>query len=141
MYIEIKTNKYPYNFLDLLKDNPLTSFPENIPEETLNQYGVYTVINTEVPAYDPRAHVLRESFPVKDGNIYKRNWSIENLPEDVASINQRQERNRLLQESDWTQTEDSPVDKNVWKTYRQALRDISVQPGFPYNVTWPELPT
>lgn len=36
---------------------------------------------------------------------------------------QRQHRNALLRESDWTQLDDSPVNKATWRTYRQALRD------------------
>lgn len=33
-------------------------------------------------------------------------------------------RNMLLKESDWTQVEDAPVDKQAWAEYRQALRDF-----------------
>lgn len=53
----------------------------------------------------------------------------------------RAERNRKLAECDWTQTLDSPTDKKAWAEYRQALRDITKQEGFPYNITWPEEPT
>ena len=35
-------------------------------------------------------------------------------------------RNDLLKKSDWTQTADSPVDREAWATYRQALRDFPV---------------
>lgn len=52
----------------------------------------------------------------------------------------RQDRNRRMAESDWTQLPDSPVDKAVWATYRQALRDVPVQAGFPWNVDWPTQP-
>lgn len=52
----------------------------------------------------------------------------------------RTSRNQLLNESDWTQVADAPVDKAVWATYRQALRDISTQTGFPWNVEWPVKP-
>ena len=45
-----------------------------------------------------------------------------------------------LAECDWTQVDDAPVDKTVWATYRQALRDISAQEGFPWTITWPESP-
>ena len=54
--------------------------------------------------------------------------------------NIRADRNRRLNESDWTQVEDSPVDKAAWATYRQALRDVPSQEGFPWNVNWPEQP-
>ena len=36
----------------------------------------------------------------------------------------RNHRDRLLKESDWTQVADSPVDREAWATYRQALRDF-----------------
>jgi hypothetical protein len=52
----------------------------------------------------------------------------------------RQSRSDRLADCDWTQVADSPVDKAVWATYRQALRDITTQDGFPWNVTWPDSP-
>jgi hypothetical protein len=52
----------------------------------------------------------------------------------------RGQRDMLLAQSDWTQTPDAPVDQAAWGTYRQALRDIPQQPGFPDNVTWPTAP-
>ena len=45
-----------------------------------------------------------------------------------------------LTESDWTQVADAPVDQAAWATYRQALRDIPSQAGFPNEVTWPTEP-
>lgn len=52
----------------------------------------------------------------------------------------RADRNRRLTECDWTQLADSPVDKTVWATYRQALRDVPTQSGFPWAVNWPVQP-
>ena len=53
----------------------------------------------------------------------------------------RQQRNSLLTASDWTQAADVPqATKDLWATYRQALRDIPQQAGFPTNVTWPQKP-
>lgn len=52
----------------------------------------------------------------------------------------RADRNKRLADCDWTQLSDSPVDKAVWETYRQALRDITTQQGFPWEITWPEEP-
>ena len=52
----------------------------------------------------------------------------------------RATRDEKLSECDWTQVADAPVDKQVWATYRQALRDITAQEGFPWTVTWPESP-
>jgi hypothetical protein len=52
----------------------------------------------------------------------------------------REQRDKLLADTDWTQVADAPVDQAAWATYRQALRDIPQQAGFPENVTWPEEP-
>lgn len=49
-------------------------------------------------------------------------------------------RNTKLSSSDWTQLPDVPLaTKEVWATYRQALRDITQQSD-PFNVTFPEPP-
>lgn len=59
---------------------------------------------------------------------------------DAAVIGVRTQRNALLSASDWTQLPDAPVDAAAWATYRQALRDITAQGGFPLNVVWPVAP-
>ena len=46
----------------------------------------------------------------------------------------------LLAASDWTQVADAPVESSAWAAYRQALRDIPDQPGFPENINWPAKP-
>jgi hypothetical protein len=53
----------------------------------------------------------------------------------------RSYRTELLAETDWTQLADvSQTTKDAWATYRQALRDVPQQAGFPTNITWPEKP-
>jgi hypothetical protein len=53
----------------------------------------------------------------------------------------RAQRNGLLAASDYTQLADVPIaNRAAWVTYRQALRDIPAQGGFPVEVTWPEPP-
>ena len=47
-----------------------------------------------------------------------------------------------LKESDWTQYRDVALSNDAdWKTYRQALRDIPTQSGFPETITWPTKPS
>ena len=58
--------------------------------------------------------------------------------EQATSV--RTSRNDKLKECDWTQITDSTADKTAWATYRQALRDITAQAGFPWTVTWPDAP-
>lgn len=53
----------------------------------------------------------------------------------------RKRRKKLLDECDWTQLPDVPeATKLAWHSYRQLLRDISDQPGWPENVIWPSKP-
>jgi hypothetical protein len=58
--------------------------------------------------------------------------------EQAASV--RAARNSKLAACDWTQLADSTADKPAWATYRQSLRDVTGQAGFPWNVTWPVEP-
>ena len=53
----------------------------------------------------------------------------------------RTKRDRLLNETDWTQMADTALSedkKEAYRIYRQALRDVPEQPGFPYDIIWPE---
>jgi hypothetical protein len=52
----------------------------------------------------------------------------------------RASRTEKLKDCDWTQIADSTADKTAWATYRQALRDITAQSGFPWTITWPDAP-
>jgi len=52
----------------------------------------------------------------------------------------RADRNARLAATDWMANSDVTM-SDAWRTYRQALRDIPAQSGFPTNVTWPVKPT
>lgn len=59
-----------------------------------------------------------------------------------AAISARRNRLSMLKDSDWTQGKDIPDEVSLrWQPYRQALRDITTQEGFPYDIIWPEPPT
>lgn len=60
---------------------------------------------------------------------------------EILTVRMRVQRDRLLAESDWTQTADAPVDKAAWAAYRQALRDFpkTWKPG--PEAKFPEAPT
>lgn len=60
--------------------------------------------------------------------------------ENTSKESIRGQRNNLLSRSDWTQVADAPVDKAAWAVYRQELRDITAQAGFPTEVIWPTKP-
>ena len=60
------------------------------------------------------------------------------LAQQAAAV--RASRTQMLKDSDWTQIADSTANKPAWAAYRQALRDVPAQVGFPQSVTWPQEP-
>lgn len=70
----------------------------------------------------------------------------ESLPqpsEDGLAEEIRNQRDQLLNDTDWTQLGDSPLttqSKASFASYRQSLRDITEQAGFPTAAEWPQLP-
>ena len=142
MYVKIVNNsvsKFPYNISDLKKENPNISFPNPITEDALAAFDVYPVTPTAPPEYDNKTHRVMQSVEFIDGT-WTLTWELQELPEEQASTYIRAERNRRLINSDWTQLSDSPVDSTLWISYRQALRDVTDQTGFPWNVNWPTEP-
>lgn len=139
MYINTLTNVYPYSISQLHRDNPQISFPKGkLSDELLASFGVFPV-NGETPEVSP-GYFVEENVPTFDGTVWIRQFTTRrcNQVETDAQAEQvRQKRNQKLTESDWTQVADAPVDKAAWATYRQALRDITSQSGFPWSVVWP----
>ena len=58
--------------------------------------------------------------------------------DEIASEQGRQKRNSLLAETDWTASSDITM-SDAMKVYRQALRDVPSQSGFPTTINWPKL--
>jgi hypothetical protein len=95
--------------------------------------------------------VVEPSAPVQvSDDLWEKGWSVRQMTDDEISdvdnglaSSARDSRNQLLSTSDWTQFNDSPLseaDKESWATYRNALRDVPAQAGFPWDIDWPELP-
>ena len=57
-----------------------------------------------------------------------------------AAAQVRTERDRLLLACDWAVLPDAKTERTAWETYRQALRDVPEQVGFPYGIDWPIRP-
>lgn len=65
------------------------------------------------------------------------------MPQEEIVTQIRAERNRRLAETDWYMMPDYPADPEtleVVKNYRKALRDITLQSGFPRDFKWPVVP-
>jgi hypothetical protein len=79
-----------------------------------------------------------EDQPAKTAAEHEAEYKAMKDAEQAKSV--RQQRDAKLAECDWTQLADAPVDKAVWSTYRQTLRDVPTQQGFPWTITWPDAP-
>jgi hypothetical protein len=104
----------------------------------LEAFGLYPVVGDE-PSHTDRERFSGPSY-VFDGTQVNRVFTVEAIPDEEKAGQVRAERNDKLTASDWTQVADAPVDKATWATYRQALRDITTQSGFPWTITWPDSP-
>lgn len=139
------TNGTPatYTLGQLRRDNPNTSFPKQIPDDLLASYDVYPYTRPAAPEYDSLTReIIDGSFEQVSGQ-----WSLPYVvqeQEDVyAERNIRSRRDSLLSQSDWIVVKSYERGQNIpaeWELYRQALRDITEQTGFPYEVTWPTKP-
>jgi len=99
--------------------------------------GCYTVGQ----AFDSGRLTCLEGDVPTGATHYINNRFVTKVSKQHLESEARLRRYNLLNGCDWTQLPDIPqaiTDK--WQPYRQALRDITKQPGFPENIQWPEPP-
>ena len=119
---------------------------ETTTVEILDKLGADVVF--EGPQAQPTRYQLSFADGVEliNGKWFTK-WSVADMSaeaiaakdaEQAASM--RKQRDEKLAECDWTQVDDAPVNKAAWATYRQALRDVTTQEGFPWTITWPSKP-
>lgn len=126
-YIKLSTLEYPRHIGDIQIDP--AGEADYAPVEWVDQ-----------PAFDRKTQRVSIAPPIQLDGRWITNWVITQIPDSEEAQKVRNLRNEKLAESDWTQLADAPVDKAVWATYRQALRDITKEAGFPWDITWPVAP-
>jgi hypothetical protein len=110
-------------------------------------------LGPEVPSnaieghHDGITHYIRKGrvvpFPARPSEHHVWDWEarVWRLDEHRVRSVIRSRRDQLLAASDWTQLPDVPITtREAWAVYRQALRDLTKQPGFPNNIQWPDEP-
>lgn len=124
---------------------PNTSFPPQGPDaEWMAQNNCMRVVDDK--PHDTKTEKIVVVDPYIDGDkvsiVRVEPKTAQDLEQDnIREANKvRYERNKRLTNCDWTQLTDAPVDKAAWAQYRQALRDITSQQGFPWEVVWPSTP-
>jgi hypothetical protein len=126
--------------------HPATSFPPVLSEELLADFGADPVLEGPQPTLT-RYQTAAMDGVRHNGANWSTNWVAVDMDADAcAALDARQadavraDRNARLSASDWTQLADAPVDAAAWASYRQGLRDVPAQDGFPWEVSWPVAP-
>lgn len=135
--------RFPYTVDDLKADNPGTSFPDVVSGETLSEFGVFDVTIEPSPACNAMTQAcIYDDMPHMASGQWVLGCNVVDKPEAEAADAVRSERNRILAGCDWvvlSSLEAGTQPPAHWLKYRQDLRDISSQAGFPYAVVWPSL--
>jgi hypothetical protein len=138
---------YPYSIGQFRKAHPNTSFPRNISDDTLLSFGVHRVYTATGPEISA-TQALVEGDIVLDlaTSRWTQTWTVRDKTEDeITAIDSenaskvRNARDRLLAETDWMALSDVTMSADM-AAYRQALRDVTEQEGFPNSVVWPTKP-
>ena len=126
---------------------PNTSFPSQWTPALVEELGLDPVFESPTPTTTRYQTAFKDGVEQDAQGRWLWKWSISEMDDDAkaakdaeAAKSVRADRDKRLAECDWTQLSDSQVDKAVWATYRQALRDVPAQTGFPYDITWPSKP-
>jgi hypothetical protein len=134
MYALIENGEITRYNIDLPTTVGNTSIPRGATG--LDAFGLYPIVGDE-PSHTDRERIAGPQY-VFDGTQVNRVFTVEAIPDAEKAGQVRAERNTLLAQLDWTQGKDIPDSISIpAATYRQALRDITTQAGFPWEITWP----
>jgi len=135
------TNGQPetYSIGQLRRDNPNTSFPKSPNDALLADWDVYPYTVQDQPTVDYMTQTLTPAALAQVSGAWTQGWEVSNLPTEDAGRNIRRQRDNLLSKTDWMALSDNTMTPE-WSSYRQALRGITAQEGFPFSVDWPTKP-
>ena len=136
---------YEAELRSYLKANEGPSYDQLTPE-VMETLGVDPVL--EGPQAQPeRYQVAYRDGVVQLNGLWYTKYSVVDMDAEAIAAKDaaqaqavRDQRTAKLKDSDWAQVADASVDKEVWAVYRQALRDVTKQLGFPWTIDWPVSP-
>ena len=152
---------------EIRKLNPNTSLPRVWDANVCEALGIDPIFETPKPEVTGYTQAVRDGATQDANGNWVQAWSVVDMFTDYtddegvthtkaeqeaeyqarldaeAADGVRTSRDAKLKESDWMVIRSAEtgvaLDSN-WATYRQALRDVSAQEGFPHNVVWPTKP-
>jgi hypothetical protein len=101
---------------------------------------MYPVTQSDLPEFDGLISYVEEATPTLVDGAWTQRWQVKNYELEIQQRNVRQERDKLLFETDYLALSDTTLSSEM-AAYRQALRDVPAQAGFPTSVTWPTKPS
>lgn len=133
MFIKL-TNGIPetYTIGQLRRDNPQTSFPKDIPADTLAAYGAYPVKRVPAPSHNALTQLIRVVDPVQIDGEWVQQWEVISLPVDQQIENLKAARaNAYTEEADplFFKSQRGESDVAEWQAKVTEIRD-----RFPYPV-------
>jgi hypothetical protein len=129
-----------YSIAQFKKDNPNLSIPANPSNDFLQRFSIFPYIIVAAQE-DINFHTISDKEFIYEDNMWKLIKQATPISQDQAEEVARAIRTKLLSATDWTQVNDSKVNVEAWAAYRQELRDVTSQSGFPYNILWPTEPS
>ena len=111
-----------------------------LSESQRTEFGISRLKMVTPPFFDVDTQSRVEGDAVLTDGVWTQNWIVTAAPEDIKAVNIRQTRDAKLALSDWRALSDNTM-PSEWTTYRQALRDVPGQAGFPSEVSWPTEPS
>lgn len=137
-----------YPIINLRQRLPEASLPADLSNDAALPDGFVFIHPSTPPQINVATQRIAAAPPVFDGSRWVHGYEVVTLSEGEAqelangkAADVRVARNALLSACDWTQAKDIPDAISApWATYRQALRDVPDQAGFPWTVEWPAQP-
>ena len=129
------------------QENPNVSLPKDNQEDALASLGYYPLTFGGIPEYNPATHkFVNATIPVLENDVWVLKKEIVELTAEEKEENDaiqakrvRIDRTSRLQETDYLALSDVVMPEEM-TAYRQALRDITTQDGFPWDIVWPVKP-
>ena len=143
--IDNVVEQYPYSLGQLRKDNSNTSFPKQPSLAGLAEFDVYPVTEVTPTLADGEKLVKVWTPTLVSGEWILPHQAVAKTEEDLATesdvawANLREQRDKLLSETDWTASTDVTMTADM-TTYRQALRDLPANTTDVFNPVYPEKP-
>lgn len=130
----------PYSMGQLRRNNKTVSFPKVVDSATLENYGVFSVVDAALPTYNAISKsITRAETAVEVDGQWTYNWIVTNKSAEALAAINRTERDERLAKTDYMALSDVTL-SNSMATYRQSLRDITSHSNWP-NLNGGDWPT